>query len=146
MSAGKPAKLSAGVIIARSFDDAWRYLVLRVYNYWDFPKGEVEPGEDPIDTAVREVREETTLEDLRFRWGREFRETPPYRGGKIARYYLAESRSGDVDLPVSEELGRPEHDEFRWMGYESARELLAERVRPILDWAEERVAASEHPR
>lgn len=146
MSAGKPAKLSAGVIIARSFDDAWRYLVLRVYNYWDFPKGEVEPGEDPIDAAVREVREETTLEDLRFRWGREFRETPPYRGGKIARYYLAESRSGDVDLPVSEELGRPEHDEFRWMGYESARELLAERVRPILDWAEERVAASEHPR
>jgi bis(5'-nucleosidyl)-tetraphosphatase len=143
MSAGKPPKLSAGVIIVRGFDDAWRYLVLRVYNYWDFPKGEVEPGEDPIDAAVREVTEETTLEDLSFRWGSEFRETPPYRGGKVARYYLAESRSGDVALPISEELGRPEHDEFRWIGYEGARALLAERVRPILDWADERLRSGD---
>jgi bis(5'-nucleosidyl)-tetraphosphatase len=135
MSASNPAILSAGVVIVRRFDHEWRYLLLRVYNYWDFPKGEVEPGEDPLGAAVREVGEETTLEDLTFRWGSEFRETPPYRGGKVARYYLAESRSGDVALPVSEELGRPEHDEFRWMGYEDARALLAERVRPILDWA-----------
>jgi bis(5'-nucleosidyl)-tetraphosphatase len=135
MSAKKPAILSAGVIVVRSPDQEWRYLLLRVYNYWDFPKGGVDPGEDPLSAAVREVREETTLEDLLFRWGSEFRETPPYRGGKVARYYLAESRLGDVALPISEELGRPEHDEFRWIGYEGARALLAERVRPVLDWA-----------
>ena len=143
MSANKPPKLSAGVIIVRRIDDEWRYLVLRVYNYWDFSKGEVEPGEDPLAAAVREVGEETTLEDLCFRWGNGFRETPPYRGGKVARYYLAESPSGDVHLPVSAELGRPEHDEFRWLAYASARALLAERVKPILDWAEHRLRRDE---
>ena len=139
MDGKKPAILSAGVIIVRCFDVGWRYLLLRVYNYWDFPKGEVEAGEDALTAAVREVKEETTLENLNFRWGYEFRETPPYRAGKVARYYLAESRLGDVALPISEELGRPEHDEFRWLGYEDARALLAERVRLILDWANDRV-------
>jgi bis(5'-nucleosidyl)-tetraphosphatase len=131
--------LSAGVIIVRRFDDEWRYLVLRVYSYWDFPKGEVEPGEEPLVAATREVGEETTLKDLRFRWGDEFRETPPYRRGKVARYYLAESLSGDVVLPISEELGRPEHHEFRWLDYGRTRALLAERVKPILDWAQDRL-------
>ncbi len=139
MSREKSKVLSAGVIIVRCSNGGWHYLLLRVYNYWDFPKGEVEPGEDPLDAAVREVREETTLEDLIFTWGRGFRETPPYRAGKVARYYLAESRHGSVSLPISEELGRPEHDAFRWVGYQAARELVAERVKPILDWANDRV-------
>lgn len=139
MSKAKSQALSAGVIIVRYCDAGWRYLLLRVYNYWDFPKGEVECGEDPLDAALREVREETTLEDLIFTWGREFRETPPYRAGKVARYYLAESRRGTVCLPISEGLGRPEHHAFRWLHYADARELLAERVKPILDWANDRV-------
>ena len=139
MGGKKPTILSAGVIIVRYFDAGWRYLLLRVYDYWDFPKGEVEAGEDALTAAVREAKEETTLEDLSFRWGYEFRETSPYRAGKVARYYLAESRLGDVALPISEELGRPEHDEFQWLGYEDARELLAKRVRHILDWANDRV-------
>lgn len=137
--------LSAGVIIARRFDSEWRYLLLRVFNYWDFPKGEVEDGEQPFDAALREVEEETTLVALRFPWGHDFRETPPYRGGKVARYYLAESRRGDVHLPVSEELGRPEHHEFRWLAFRTARELLADRVKPILDWADSRVSAHSTP-
>ncbi|MBI5783590.1 MAG: NUDIX domain-containing protein, partial [Gammaproteobacteria bacterium] len=43
----KPA-LSAGVVIIRRFDDKYRYLLLRVRDYWDFPKGMVDPGEDPL--------------------------------------------------------------------------------------------------
>ena len=47
-------------------------LLLRAYKNWDFPKGMVEPGEQPFDAAVREVREETTLENLAFDWGKNF--------------------------------------------------------------------------
>lgn len=130
-----PKVLSAGVIVARWFDAEPRYLLLRAYRYWDFPKGEVARGEDPVHTAVREVEEETTLSDLDFRWGHAYRETPPYRGGKVARYYVAASPRGEVRLPMSSELGRPEHHEFRWLAYRAARGRLAERVQPILDWA-----------
>ncbi|MEJ2690591.1 MAG: NUDIX domain-containing protein, partial [Deltaproteobacteria bacterium] len=82
--------------------------MLRAYNYWDFPKGLQEENEEPLAAAVREVEEETGIKDLVFRWGREFRQTAPYRSkvSKVARYYLAESSAGEVHLPVSPELGR----------------------------------------
>lgn len=127
--------LSAGVIIVRSEAGGPRYLLLRAYNYWDFPKGLVEPGEDPLASAIREVEEETTLTALTFHWGDDYRETAPYGRGKVARYYLAESTDQSVALPVSPELGRPEHHEFRWLEYRQARMLLAPRIQPILDWA-----------
>jgi bis(5'-nucleosidyl)-tetraphosphatase len=127
--------LSAGVIVVRKHASGYRYLLLRAYNYWDFPKGLVEAGEEPLASAVREVAEETTLTDLDFRWGEDYRETEAYARGKVARYYVAESAEGEVSLPVSPELGHPEHHEFRWLDYKATRKLLAPRVQPILDWA-----------
>ena len=127
--------LSAGVVVVRQFDDGWRVLMLRAYNYWDCPKGVVEPGEAPLTTAKREVREETGIDDLEFRWGEEFIETGPYAKNKVARYYLAASASADVKLPVSAELGRPEHHEFRWLALAAARRLAVPRLAAILDWA-----------
>lgn len=131
--------LSAGVVILRRKGGDCRFLLLRAYRYWDFPKGHVEAGEDPLDAAQREVQEETGLTDLQFRWGFEFRETAPYGRGKVARYYLAESPSGKVHLPVSPELGMPEHQEFRWVRLDEALSLVNSRIRAVLEWAEKRL-------
>ena len=113
--------------------------MLRAYRNWDFPKGVVESGEAPHGAAVRETVEETGIDDLVFGWGEDFRETAPYGQGKIARYYLAETRRTQITLPVSPELGRPEHDEWRWVDF--AQGLLPPRLLPILAWAGERLAA-----
>ena len=133
--------LSAGVIVARREGGTWRYLLLRAFQYWDFPKGIVEAGEKPLEAACREVEEETGLTDLVFSWGHDFRETPPYGPGKVARYYVAETGQTEVVLPISQELGRAEHHEYRWMDYEEARGHLAPRVIPILDWAHALISA-----
>jgi len=127
--------LSAGVVVVRQTQDIWMFLLLRAYDYWDFPKGIVEHGEDPLAAAIRETEEETTLTRLDFRWGHGFIETEPYGKNKIARYYVAESKEGEVILPVSAELGHPEHDEYCWLEYNSARLLLVPRVQTVLDWA-----------
>jgi 8-oxo-dGTP pyrophosphatase MutT (NUDIX family) len=137
--------LSAGVILVRREGGSFYYLLLRVYTYWDFPKGIVEPGEDPHQTARREVEEETDLKDLTFAWGHDYRETPPYGRSKVARYYIAETRQSQVVLPVSPELKHPEHHEGRWVTYEEARRMVSPRVVPILDWANTVVTGKEIP-
>jgi bis(5'-nucleosidyl)-tetraphosphatase len=127
--------------VVRGQDDHWRCLLLRVYRNWDFPKGLVEAGEDPLEAALREVREETGLGELDLRWGEVWRETEPYARGKVARYYVAESAHGTVVLPVNPELGRPEHHEFRWLELDAAARLLPPRLLPVLRWAQTLVEA-----
>jgi bis(5'-nucleosidyl)-tetraphosphatase len=133
---------SAGAVVVRRHPDGWHCLLLRSFRYWDFPKGVVEAGEAPLAAAIREVAEETELADLAFRWGESFLETAPYSSGKVARYYVAESARGAVRLPVSPELGRAEHDEFRWLRFDEARALLVPRVQAVLDWARKLVEPS----
>lgn len=128
----------------RRFGTEWRYLLLRTYGNWEFPKGQIEPGEEPLQAALRETAEETTLTGLAFDFGEDHYETAPYSAGKIARYYVAMSAKGAVGLPINPELGRPEHDEFRWVGHEAARRLLPPRLVPVLDWAREQVAVARN--
>lgn len=126
--------MSAGVVPLRRTRSGWRMLVLRAYKNWDFPKGLVELGEEPIDAARREATEETGLTDLDFPFGDSYRETVPYAGGKVARYYLGVTHEETVMLPISHELGRPEHHEWRWVSTHEAEDLLPPRLAPILDW------------
>lgn len=143
------APRSAGVVVLRRFPEGWRLLVLRAFRNWDFPKGVVEDDEDMREAAQREVWEETSLSDLRFHWGDAFKETLPYAGGKVSRYYAAESPADAVKLQVSAELGRPEHDEFRWVTFDGAEDVLPPRLAIVLDWAralvEEPVPAAGEP-
>ena len=135
--------MSAGVVVVRRFPNGWRCLALRAYRLWDFPKGLVEDDEALRAAAIREVWEETSLADLRFHWGDEFRETLPYAGQKVSRYYLAESPTGEVRLRTSDELGRPEHDEFRWVSFDDAEDILPPRLVVVLDWARELAGSAQ---
>ena len=128
-------RLSAGVVVVRQTAEGWRFLLLRAFNHWDFPKGMVEPGEEPLDAARREVREESLINDLEFRWGEPSTRTGPYSRGKVACYFIATTRTEEITLPVNPELGRPEHSEFRWVDYDEAVQMVSPRVRPVLRWA-----------
>jgi bis(5'-nucleosidyl)-tetraphosphatase len=133
--AARPRRLSAGVVVVMVVRRQLKFLLLRAYRNWDFPKGMVEPGEQPIDAAVREVREETTLDDISFDWGMVYMDTGPYNKGKISRYYVARSKQEHVALLVNPELGMAEHQEARWVDVEQARALVSPRLQPVIDWA-----------
>jgi bis(5'-nucleosidyl)-tetraphosphatase len=121
--------------VVRETADGPRFLLLRAYRHWDFPKGMVEPGEAPFDAARREVREETGLAALDFAWGEIYSETEPYARGKVARYYLARTAEEQVTLTANPATGIREHMEYRWLDYAEAVTLVTPRVKLILDWA-----------
>ena len=138
----KAAPRAAGAVVFRRGERGVRLLLLRAFKNWDFPKGLVEPGEEQLACAKREVEEETGLSALEFPFGDEFKETLPYAGNKVARYYLAETEEVEVTLPVSPELGRPEHHEYRWVSFDEAEDLLPPRLSIVLDWAKKTIAGS----
>jgi len=133
---------AAGVVVFRRTARGPYFLVLRAYNNWDFPKGLVDPGEDQLACAKRELKEETGLASVEFPFGDGFRETVPYSGNKVARYYLGETDEVEIELPVSKELGRPEHHEYRWVTYDDAEDLLPPRLAAVLEWARRTISGS----
>jgi 8-oxo-dGTP pyrophosphatase MutT (NUDIX family) len=66
---GKPAKheVSAGGIIYRKRAGQIEIFFIKdPFGRWTFPKGHQEPGETLAETAVREIKEETNLDNLRL--------------------------------------------------------------------------------
>ena len=58
---------SGGVVFRRhgKNQDVQILLMQDAKNRWTIPKGHVEPGEEPRQTAEREIREETGLKDMK---------------------------------------------------------------------------------
>ena len=135
MPAAPSTRFSCGVVVVSVVERKLKFLLLRAYRNWDFPKGLVEPGEEPIDAALREVREETALDDISFDWGTVFIDTGPYNKGKIARYYIARSKETRIVLPINPDLGTPEHHEARWVDHAQALAMVSPRVQPVVQWA-----------
>lgn len=128
-------KLSCGIVLARQTANGLETLMLRAFHHWDFPKGIQEAGEQPLETAVRELREETNIAAPEWKWGERFLETGPYSRGKTARYYLAATDQAEVVMGPSPETGEPEHHEFRWVSFDEAYDLSSPRVREVVIWA-----------
>jgi len=145
-------RLSAGIVLVRRSTDGTVEVLLghmggpywahKEAGAWTIPKGEVEPGEDPLTVARREFHEETgvpvppgELTDLG-----EIRQA----GGKIVRAWAVE---GDLDATViisntfelewPPKSGRiqsfPEIDRAGWFDLESAHSVIVQGQRRLLD-------------
>jgi 8-oxo-dGTP pyrophosphatase MutT (NUDIX family) len=94
---------------------------------WALPKGKIDPGERPEQTAVREVREETGVEGTLVEKLGDVKYTYTRRGGervfKIVSFYLL--RAGRGRIGQIEEAMRIELEEARWLPLDEAPRLLA---------------------
>ncbi len=128
-------KLSCGIVLARNEAGRCLTLLLRASQYWDFPKGINEAGETPLETAVRELHEETGIDEASFDWGERYMDTGPYSQGKVARYYIASTNQADVVIGPSPDTGEPEHHEWRWFTFDEAYDITAPRVKEVVRWS-----------
>ncbi|MHC4662611.1 MAG: bis(5'-nucleosyl)-tetraphosphatase [Planctomycetota bacterium] len=111
-----PNETAAGFILFHREGNSIRWLTLRnaAHATWGFPKGRCSGGESPLETARRELNEETGVRDINIIEGFEHEisyiaEYPD--GGKSNKsvvYLLAEVRSDSITISS-------EHDEHRWV-------------------------------
>jgi 8-oxo-dGTP pyrophosphatase MutT (NUDIX family) len=94
---------------------------------WALPKGNLDPGERPEETAVREVWEETGVEGRLVEKLGDVKYTYTRRNGlrvfKIVSFYLLAAGRGR--LGAIEERMRIEVAEARWLPLDEAPRLLA---------------------
>jgi 8-oxo-dGTP pyrophosphatase MutT (NUDIX family) len=93
---------------------------------WVLPKGNIDPGETPAETALREVREETGVNGRLVEKLGDVKYTYTWEGErifKIVSFFLL--RAGRGRIGAIEEEMRIEVDEARWLPLEDAPRLLA---------------------
>ncbi len=116
----------AGFIIFRRMEDGLKYLLLyRRGNYWNFPKGHFEQGENAMSTAIREGEEETGLKKTELKIVPNFKTYVRFffdRGEKrifdTVILYLAETRQTEVRISPRE------HSGYAWFLYPDAQRIL----------------------
>ena len=117
-----PVEKSAGAIVFRR-DKEIKYLLIQYgWGHWEFPRGLIEKGESLEDTARREIKEETGIEDIRFisgfkEWIKFFFKLKGKNIMKIAIFLLAETKTEKVKLSY-------EHKDYGWLDYKEALNRL----------------------
>ena len=99
--------------------------------HWDFPKGHIDDGETEIQTALRELGEETGIEQVKVVDG--FRDTITYtfsggqeQIGKEVVFFLATTKESKVTLSH-------EHIDYSWLDFDSAfSRLTYDNARQVL--------------
>jgi bis(5'-nucleosidyl)-tetraphosphatase len=130
---------SAGLVVYRS-DEQRLYLLLDYGHHWDYPKGHLESGETPRDAALRELKEETGIDDARLISGfaREityfFRDKKKRLVRKTVTFFIAQTETKEVTLS-DEHVGylyAPYDQAMRRLTFASAKQVLRE-VHAFLD-------------
>ena len=124
-------EFSAGGVLVRSIRGVPHLAAIRPQGkpegVWALPKGNLDPGERPEETAVREVLEETGVSGRLVEKLGDVKYTYTRHGGlrvfKIVSFYLL--RAGRGRLGAIDEAMRIEVAEARWLPLDEAPRLLA---------------------
>lgn len=110
---------SCGCIV---INDEKQFLLIKQSpgNYWGFPKGHMEKGEDEKTTALRELKEETNI-DAKILYDKRFvieYFVKERKTDKIVVYFIAKALNDDIVIDPNEVNG------YGWFSKEDALEKI----------------------
>ncbi|KAI1713522.1 NUDIX domain-containing protein [Ditylenchus destructor] len=114
---------AAGLLIYRRTGSVNEYLLLQASyepHHWTPPKGHVDPGEDEWTAALREVKEEASIDSSNLDIHKDFSHVMNYEvNGKPKKvtYWLAHLKSDEAVKPV--QLSK-EHQNSSWCNVSDA--------------------------
>lgn len=123
---------SAGAVIFRKKNNTIMFLLLHYPSgHWDFVKGKMESEETPLQTVIREAKEETGIVDLEF--VKNFEEVIKYNFqfegtliNKSVIFFLAETKTEEITLSH-------EHLDFTWLSFDGAiKKITYENAQRVL--------------
>jgi 8-oxo-dGTP pyrophosphatase MutT (NUDIX family) len=127
---GVKREFSAGGVVLRTVGGKPHVAAIRPQGKpagtWVLPKGNIDPGESPADTALREVREETGVESRLVEKLGDVRYVYTWQGErifKVVSFFLL--RAGRGRIGEIDEGMRVEVAEARWLPLADAPRLLA---------------------
>jgi len=97
-----------GSAVVMPVDDKKRILLVRQYRLparrylWELPAGRIDPGETPLQTARRELTEETGYRARKFKKLAEFYPSPGFLAEKMT-IYLARELTAGKQTPMEDE-------------------------------------------
>jgi bis(5'-nucleosidyl)-tetraphosphatase len=112
---------SAGFIVFYIENNKVYYLLLKHSSYWGFPKGKIEENESEIESAKRELFEETSIKDIEIFDFREEIYYNYYFNGRLIRkkLILFLARAKDKKFCISDE-----HLAGGWFEFQTALKLV----------------------
>jgi 8-oxo-dGTP pyrophosphatase MutT (NUDIX family) len=123
---------SAGILIYRQLKEGREYLLLHYPGgHFDFPKGHIEKDESDRVTALRELKEETGIEQIV--WIEGYREKIHYiyrRGSEMMSkdviFFLARTRQKKVRISFEHQasLWLPYNEAYQKLTFRNAKDLL----------------------
>lgn len=117
---------SIGVIVYYQFPRSIKYLLIKHRKgHWSFPKGHADKGETKIETAFRELKEETGISKVQLLKKKltieEKYKFTSSKGVKILKkvnYFIAEAKSKKVKIDEDEIIN------YKWCTYKAGLEKI----------------------
>ena len=106
---------SCGAVV---FNEDKILVIQQVAGHWGFPKGHVEEGETEVETAIREIKEETNLDveiNEKFRYVERY--SPKEDVEKDVVFFVAKKIGGELISQVEEV------QKMLWVSYDEAMEI-----------------------
>ena len=111
------------------------FLLLKHPNRWDLPKGHVDPGESNMECALRELYEETGIEqndliiDPEFKYKQKYMVKSKRTNGKSKKKKLI-IYAAKLVRPI--ELQLTEHESSQWFDWAPPHSIQAKTIDPLL--------------